>query len=164
MVVWTDCYTEYDAGFSSPDFCGRGSYVNFWIHVLAASIWRPAVRPKASTIKRGCNMAKAKVRKCQICGLRPSVTERGFCHDCEKSILAEKRRKREVNTPYKYITYQGTTVALFKDGEGRLKAAFSTRNPDTIPKCRLLDLNVYCPGYSRQQIKKFKRLIFAFGR
>jgi len=59
---------------------------------------------------------KTKVRKCHICGLRPASTENGFCHDCQNSIDAERRRKHEARKADKYVTYRGVTVALRKNG------------------------------------------------
>ena len=109
-------------------------------------------------------MAKAKKRKCQICGLRPAATERGFCHNCQNSIDAEKRRKREKNKPFKYATYRGVTVALFKDGGDTLKPQFVTLNPERIARSRLINLDEYCDGFTRQQVKKLKRLCLSFAK
>ena len=106
---------------------------------------------------------KTNVRKCLICGVRPAV-ERGFCHDCQNSIEAEKRRKREAHKADKYVTYRGVTVALRKDGDDTYKAEFITTNPDRLPKSRLINLDIYCPGYDREQIKKLKRLCKSFAK
>lgn len=107
---------------------------------------------------------KVKVRKCHICGVRPASGENGFCHNCQTSIDAEKRRKREARKADKYVTYRGVTVALRENGDGQYKAAFSTANPDRIPKSRLINLDVYCPGYTREQIKKLKKLCLSFAK
>jgi len=107
---------------------------------------------------------QVKVRKCLICGVRPATTDQGFCHNCQTSIDAEKRRKRQATNADKYVTYRGVTVALRKNGEGEYKAAFSTVNPERIPKSRLINLDVYCPGYTREQIKKLKRLCLSFAK
>jgi len=107
---------------------------------------------------------KVKVRKCLICGVRPATTELGFCHNCQASIDAEKRRKRQARKADKYVTYRGVTIALRKNGEDKYKAAFSTLNPERIPKSRLINLDIYCPGYTREQIKKLKRLCLSFAK
>lgn len=104
---------------------------------------------------------KTKVRKCLICGVRPAV-ERGFCHDCQNSIEAERRRKCEARKADKYVTYRGVTVALRRNGDGTYKPEFITTNPDRLPKSRLINLDIYCPGYTREQIKKLKRLCLSF--
>jgi len=108
---------------------------------------------------------QVKARKCLICGVRPSSTERGFCHDCQASLDAEKRRKRQTSKADKYVTYRGVTVALRKNGkngEAIYKAEFITTNPDRLPKSRLINLDNYCPGYTREQIKKLKKLCLRF--
>ena len=109
-------------------------------------------------------MAKAKKRKCHICDLRPAATERGFCTNCQNIIDAEKQRKRDKNKPLKYVTYRGVTVALFQDGGDRLKPQFVTLNPERIPRSRLINLDEYCDGFTRQQVKKLKRLCLSFAK
>lgn len=106
---------------------------------------------------------QVKVRKCLICGVRP-VAERGYCHDCLTSMAAEKRRKREARKADKYVTYRDVTVALHGNGDGEYKASFSTLNPERIPKSRLINLDTYCAGYTREQIKKLKRLCRSFAK
>jgi len=107
---------------------------------------------------------RTKVRKCLICGVRPATTEQGFCHNCQASLDAEKCRKREARKADKYVTYRGVTVALRKDGDGTYKPEFITTNPDRLPKSRLINLDIYCPGYTREQIKKLKRLCLSFAK
>lgn len=106
---------------------------------------------------------KVKVRKCHICGLRPATSEQGFCHNCQSQLDADRLRKRP-KKPFRYVTYQGVTMALHKDGEDKLKAEFVTRNPDKLPKSRLINLDGYCSGYTRQQVKKLKRLCKGFAK
>lgn len=106
---------------------------------------------------------KVKVRKCLICGVRPAV-ERGFCHNCLTSMDAERRHKRQARKADKYVTYRGVTVALRSNGDGEYKASFSTLNPERIAKKRLINLDGYCPGYDRGQIKKLKRLCLSFAK
>jgi hypothetical protein len=106
---------------------------------------------------------QVKVRKCLICGVRP-VFERGYCHNCLNSMDAERRRKREARKADKYVTYRGVTIALRQNGDGEYKAEFITTNPDRLPKSKLINLDVYCPGYDREQIKKLKRLCLSFAK
>ena len=107
---------------------------------------------------------QVKVRKCHICGVRPASTDQGFCHDCQNSIDAERRRKREARKADKYVTYRGVTLALHKNGKDEYKVEFITRNTDKLPKSRLINLDVYCPGYTREQIKKLKKLCLSFAK
>jgi len=109
---------------------------------------------------------QVKVRKCLICDIRPAV-DRGYCHNCLASIEAERRRKRQARRADKYVTYRGVTVALRKNGKNgndEYKAEFITTNPERLPKSRLINLDVYCPGYTREQIKKLKKLCLSFAK
>jgi predicted nucleic acid-binding Zn ribbon protein len=108
-------------------------------------------------------MAKVKVRKCHICRFRPASTERGFCNQCQAQLEAEKRRKREA-TAIRYVTYRGVTVG-FHNGDGdKLIPRLIRRDPDRLPKRRLINLDMYCPGFTREQVKKLKRLCLSFAK
>jgi hypothetical protein len=108
-------------------------------------------------------MVKTKVRKCQICGLRPASTERGFCKNCQAQCEAEKRRKQQP-TPWRYVTYKGVTVAFHQDGGDKLEPQLVRRDPDKLPKSKLINLDKYCPGFTRDQVKKLKRLCLSFAK
>lgn len=108
--------------------------------------------------------------KCIVCERRPVQPGRDYCHNCESKIQAD-RRSRQKEAPVKYITYQGCTVALIRNHDGKLVAIETKRNPyrpdpfhpdkeiPNIPKSKLIDLNHYCEGYTREQIKMFKRAV-----
>ena len=108
---------------------------------------------------------QVKVRKCHICGVRPATTEQGYCHNCQSQLEADRRRKRPAK-PFRYVTYRGVTVALHKhsDNDGKLKTEFITRDPEKLPKSRLINLDTYCPGFTRDQVKKLKRLCLRFAK
>ena len=106
-------------------------------------------------------MAKAKMRKCHICNVRPASTERGYCHNCNAQYEAEKRRRRPP-VPFRYVTYRGLTISFLKGDGEQLRPQFCGRNPDNLPKRRLINLNEYCRGYTREQVKKLKRLCLSF--
>jgi len=113
-------------------------------------------------------MAKVKVRKCHICGVRPASTEQGFCNNCQSQLEADRRRKRP-RKPFKYVTYRGITIALHKDGTNdgkgdKFKTEFITRDPEKLPKSRLINLDTYCPGFTREQVKKLKKLCLSFAK
>jgi len=96
-------------------------------------------------------------QKCTICNHRPARTGEGYCKTCASQIEADKRhRKMQNEKPVKYLTYRGSIVGLFKNGNGKLKARLLKGNPELLPKARTLDLNKYCPGFDRSQIKAFK--------
>jgi len=50
------------------------------------------------------------------------------------------------------------------NGDGEYKAAYTTLNPERIAKCRLINLDQYCRGFTRDQVKKLKRLCLAFAK
>jgi len=101
-------------------------------------------------------MAKVKTRKCHICARRPAATDTGYCLNCQQQLEAARRCKR-ADTPYRYVTYRGVTVALYQDGDTYIPRRIN-RDPDKLPKRRLINLDIYCPGYTREQVKKLKRL------
>ena len=111
---------------------------------------------------------KVKVRKCHICNVRPATAEHGYCHNCQSQLEADRRRKRPAK-PFRYVTYRGVTVALHKqngngDNGDRFKAEYITRDPEKLPKSRLINLDTYCPGFTREQVKKLKRLCLRFAK
>jgi len=101
-------------------------------------------------------MAKAKVRKCLICEVRPSSNGQGYCKQCLSQIEAEKRRKMKPR-PFRYLTYRGVTFE-FRGENGSFKPHIIAHNPETLPQKLLINLDKYCPGFSREQVKKLKRL------
>lgn len=100
---------------------------------------------------------KVKVRKCQICGRRPVANEQQYCNHCQAQIEAAKRRKRQPKV-FRYVTYRGVTFAFYNGDGDKLRAELTTRNPETLPQRLLINLDTYCPGFTRDQIKKLKRL------
>ena len=95
--------------------------------------------------------------KCIICEQRPE-REDGLCAHCASKLHAERKAKANGKPRY-YLTYQGDVVGLFTNGNGTLKARLLKRSADKLPKRNTIDLNRYCYGYSRQQIKGFKACV-----
>jgi hypothetical protein len=56
------------------------------------------------------------------------------------------------------------TVAFHKDGGDKLEPQLVRRDPDKLPKRRLINLDKYCPGFTREQVKKLKRLCLSFAK
>ena len=109
-------------------------------------------------------------RKCHICNVRPATTDEGYCHNCQSQIEADKRRKRPAK-PFRYVTYRGVTVGLHKNkgngGNGNVDTytpEYITRDPEKLPKSKVINLDTYCKGYTRAQVKKFKRLCLGFAK
>ena len=95
--------------------------------------------------------------KCVICGRRPAQTSEGYCLNCTSKLIAQKH-KREAQTPVKFLTYRGSVVGLYPDGDGgrTLVGRLLQRNPENLPRSKTLDLNTYLEGFTREQIKKMK--------
>ncbi|MCJ7576720.1 MAG: hypothetical protein MUO80_08655 [Dehalococcoidia bacterium] len=105
-------------------------------------------------------MAKVQVRKCLICGVRPSNGQ-NYCKQCTSQIEADKRRKAKPKV-FRYVTYQDVTFEFRSGKNGTLTPQYITRNPDTLPQKLLINLNKYVPGLTREQVKKLKRLCLSF--
>lgn len=103
-------------------------------------------------------------RKCIICGNRPVARgqKAGYCKVCEDQIAAGQRARSTGEDVAKYLTYRGIVIALKPSnkeaGVQMYKAERVFKNPDTLPKGKTVNLNQYCEGYDRAQIKKFKKL------
>ena len=106
---------------------------------------------------------KVKVRKCHICGLRPASTEQGFCHNCQAQLEADRRHKRQPK-PFRYVTYRGTVLAFYRNGGDTLIPKLSGRNPEKLPIRITINLDKYCPGLTREQVKKLKRQCLRFAK
>lgn len=98
---------------------------------------------------------KTKVRKCLICGVRPSNGQ-AYCSHCSSQIEADKRRNAKPK-PFKYVTWRGDTLEFRANGKGTFTATPVRRDPDKLPKKLTINLNGYCDGFTRDQVKKFKR-------
>lgn len=94
---------------------------------------------------------------CVICEQRPA-NGNGFCHNCDSKLESQRKRKNG-NQPKHFLTYRGHVVGLFHKGSGMLEARLLNRNPDNLPKTRTLDLNRYCEGFTRQEVKRFKACV-----
>lgn len=93
---------------------------------------------------------------CIICERRPA-TDDVVCHNCGQKIDKERRARQKPKPEY-YLTYKGGVVGLFRNN-GTLKGQALNINPERLPKTNTINLNRYCEGYSRAQIKAFKRAV-----
>lgn len=92
--------------------------------------------------------------RCLICERRPAKQD-GFCPTCASKVDKLRRVNGKAQPKY-YLTYKGIVVGLFPDGGGALRAELLKRNPAILPKTKTFDLNRYCQGFTREQIKRFK--------
>ena len=100
--------------------------------------------------------------KCLICGVRPSNGQ-SYCKQCAAQIEAEKRRKQQPRV-FRYVTYQGTTFEFRAGKNGTFIPHYTGHNPDTLPQKLLINLDKYVPGFTRDQVKKLKRLCLSFAK
>ena len=99
-------------------------------------------------------------QKCVICNIRPARPDKGYCANCEARIKArESTATKHENTVVKYLVYRGNVVGLVPSGNGTFKATAVTINPDRLPKDKTINLDRYCEGFDRSQIRKFKAAI-----
>lgn len=96
-------------------------------------------------------------QKCVICNIRPARNG-GYCSNCEARIKARKSTKHD-SAIVKYLIYRGDVVGLVPDGNGTYKPVAVSTNPNRLPKDRTIDLDHYCEGFDRSQIKKFKAAV-----
>ncbi len=100
---------------------------------------------------------------CSICEKRPAKVN-GWCQVCNDRIEAE-RRDRNKDPFYRYLVYQNEVVGLRKGYDGRTVYEWLKREPYDkdgklrLPKSKTIDLNHYCEGYTREQIKALKRRV-----
>jgi hypothetical protein len=94
--------------------------------------------------------------------VRPS-NRQSYCKQCTAQIEAEKRRKQKPRA-FRYATYQGTTIEFHAVGKGVFKPQFCGVNPDTLPQKLLINLNKWCEGFTREQVKKLKRQCLSFAK
>jgi hypothetical protein len=81
-----------------------------------------------------------------------------MCKTCHDKIEAERRMKRlQRANPVKFIVYRETVLGLFQNEDGTFKPAKINRKIESLPKSRTINLNQYCDGYTRQQVKLFKK-------
>ena len=97
-------------------------------------------------------------RKCIICDHRPAQDEQGYCNICASKLKAE-RQHQGGQKPVNFLTYRGSVVGIYSNGNGKLTPRLLKRNPDNLPRAKTINLDYYLPGYTRDQIKKFKRCI-----
>ena len=115
-------------------------------------------------------------QKCLICERKPRL-QGAYCHNCAAKIKAEETRRVKPK-PDKYLHYRGQWVGLYRDGldgdgERLFKPKYMGYFPfepgakDRVgqpvrpkyPMGKTLNLDVYLPGYTREQVKRMKAVI-----
>jgi hypothetical protein len=109
----------------------------------------------------------AKVRVCLCCDRRLNGDTGWYCHNCLAKIASETQRRIKAK-PVKYLHYRGQWVGVFDngvdaDGQPKLKTRylgyFPIQDKPKFPKAKTLNLDVYLPGFAREQIKRLKATV-----
>jgi len=99
-------------------------------------------------------------QKCSICDTLPARIH-GHCSNCHAQIVKLERENR-IEQPVKFLTYRGMVVGLYKSrNKGMLSPRMLTRSAEHLPKAKTLDLNVFCEGFDRAIIKRFKSTVLS---
>lgn len=102
-------------------------------------------------------------RKCIICNTRPVEEGQtaGYCKVCSDQIRSGQSARSAQDEVHQYLTYRGKVIALIpsemKAGVQMYKCVRVFKNPDTLPKTKTINLNVYQEGFDREQIKRMKK-------
>ena len=94
--------------------------------------------------------------KCVICEKRPAKKTTGRCAQCNTKIISMSKRTAPARH---FLTYRGNVVGLYPNGGKQLMPRLLGRSAEHLPKGKTIDLNVYCHGYSREVIKRFKACV-----
>lgn len=98
--------------------------------------------------------------KCVVCEQRPAH-DGPYCSNCFSRLASERLKNGKNGKPVKFLHYRGNIVGLVPNGNGGYFTISVKRSLKGIPKSRLIDLDHYCEGYSREIIKRFKAAIAA---
>ena len=111
-------------------------------------------------------------RKCFTCGKRPATgdIDQTECKQCWQRRQQEKEAEESKLSAWHttadfFVLYKSNVLALYQipkarddDGEPKCRVEPIYRSLNSIPEFKLVDLNVYQPGFTREQVKKWKKL------
>ena len=95
------------------------------------------------------------LKRCVICdrGIKGGI----YCRQHQLELA--KANKGERFPAFRYVHYRGNVIGLFKNGDGRYKPHYVGVSIAGIPKAKLIDLDHYEEGFTREQIKKLKACV-----
>lgn len=97
------------------------------------------------------------MEKCVICEKRPPHNGHGHCSVCQDKL--DKQQRRQAEKPAHFLVYRGNVVGLFPTGGGELRGRLLRRSVNGLPKGTTINLDRYCPGFTREKIKRFKAAV-----
>ena len=92
----------------------------------------------------------------------------GYCQRCQRrlnqALAADRRRKARQcwrYRLYRVIHHKGHLVGVYEPSNGSktYQSKALTIAKERVPKALLIDLDTYCKGYDRQQVKKMKKVV-----
>ena len=104
-------------------------------------------------------------RRCAICNRRPPAKGEMYCRVCQGEMDQAERERRQRcegwKKAWKFLHWKGVLVGIFPNGNGPDgQAVYQPRRVfkslDQVPKDKVIDLDTYIPGFTRQQIRGMK--------
>jgi hypothetical protein len=75
--------------------------------------------------------------------------------------MHRSQASRRKIAPNRYVTYQDKVISMIDLGHGMGKYTPAEIDPGKLPKAKTIDLNVFCPGLTREEVKRLKRLVLS---
>lgn len=98
---------------------------------------------------------------CDLCKRRPHRKGDFLCRPCRKTYDGFADESRPQETPllqraFKVAYWRGAAIVYVPEGDYFRPVFAGFKSPEKLPKGKLLNLDEYIPGYSREQIKAMK--------
>ena len=99
--------------------------------------------------------------KCLLCP-KTRAKESRYCKYHTKILQNARKRKADpFADAFRFAKYRQNIVAFMPQQDGTFRATYVGMNVNSVPKSKLIDLDVFCPGFTRPQVKKIKTAILA---
>ena len=104
-------------------------------------------------------------RRCFLCDRRPKANGGMYCRMCQREMdQAGRERKQRCDAwkqAWQFLHWKGVVVGLYPasngaDGRPMVKPRRVFKELGQLPKAKVIDLDTYIPGFTRQQIKEMK--------
>lgn len=101
--------------------------------------------------------------KCLICnrGTKPNAP---YCQEHQRELDRQRAEEKKKADVVKYVTYRGHVVAFYKNGGDSLRASYHGMTTNGIPKGKIINLDVWCEGFTREEIKRLKAVVLRLSR
>jgi hypothetical protein len=96
---------------------------------------------------------------CIICGRRHK-NGGAYCqlHARELDKQRQEQKARKGKNAFRYVQYHGHVVGFYRDGD-KFRPSYVGMSVNGIQKSRLINLDEYCEGYTREQVKRLKVIV-----